>query len=231
MGIEIAHNHFHDCPSSAIRLEGNDMLVNSNLVERCVLESDDQGALDIYANPTYAGIEIVGNVWRDIGRGGRFAPCGQAAVRFDDVISGVKVRLNRFRNCGYGHFGAVQINGGRLNVVDNNLFVDCRRDCSINVRRPDWWHQTMTTGYGAPKIAAVKPGEGVWATRYPYLADLLEWPCMNFVSRNLYVNTPRTCRPLGETGNIALPAEPDTLPEGYDALGPLAGFGVAPDAQ
>ena len=33
VGIEIAFNHFHDCPSSAVRLEGNDMLVNSNLVE------------------------------------------------------------------------------------------------------------------------------------------------------------------------------------------------------
>ena len=203
VGMEIAFNHFHDCPSSAIRLEGNDMLVNSNLVENCVLESDDQGAIDIYANPTYAGIEIVGNIWRDIGRGGRFVPCGQAAIRFDDIISGVKVRLNRFYNCGYAHFGAVQINGGRLNVVDGNVFVDCRLDCSINIRKPEWWQRTMTDGYCKPKIAAVKPAEGVWRERYPYLSKLLEWPCMNFVSRNVYVNTPRTCRQIGENGNVS----------------------------
>ena len=191
VGMEIAFNHFHDCPSSAIRLEGNDMLINSNLVENCVLESDDQGAVDIYANPTYAGIEIVGNTWRDIGRGGRFVPCGQAAIRFDDVISGVKVRLNRFYNCGYAHFGAVQINGGRLNVVESNFFVDCRRDCSINIRKPEWWRRTMTEGYCKPKIEAVKPAEGVWRKRYPYLSRLLDWPCVNFVSRNVYANTPK----------------------------------------
>ncbi|MBR2982443.1 MAG: right-handed parallel beta-helix repeat-containing protein [Kiritimatiellae bacterium] len=218
VGIEIAFNHFHDCPSSAVRLEGNDMLVNSNLVENCVLESDDQGAVDIYANPTYAGIEIIGNVWRNIGRGGAFVPCGQAAVRFDDVISGVKVRLNKFYNCGYAHFGAVQINGGRLNVIDNNLFVNCRRDCSINVRSEAWWRHTMSEGYCKPKIAAVRPCEPPWNERYGYLTRLLEWPCMNFVSRNIYVNTPLTCRAEGENGNISMAAEPERLPEGYDSF-------------
>ena len=221
VGMEIAFNHFHDAPSSAVRLEGNDILLNSNLVENCVLESDDQGAVDIYANPTYAGIEIIGNVWRDIGRGGPFVPVGQAAIRFDDIISGVKVRLNRFYNCGYAHFGAVQINGGRLNVVDNNLFVDCRKDCSVNIRRPEWWKKTMTTGYASAKIAAVKPTGEPWRSRYPYLVDILGWPCMNFISRNVAVRTPRTRRPPGENGNIVLSAEPTGMPVGYDALPPL----------
>ena len=218
VGMEIAFNHFHDAPSSAVRLEGNDMLLNSNLVENCVLESDDQGAVDIYANPTYAGIEIIGNVWRDIGRGGSFVPVGQAAVRFDDIISGVKVRLNRFYNCGYAHFGAVQINGGRLNVVDNNLFVDCRKDCSINIRRPEWWKRVMTTGYASKKIVAVKLTEEPWCSRYPYLVDILDWPCMNFISRNVTVRTPRTRRQPGENGNITLDDEPKCMPEGYDQL-------------
>ena len=181
------------------------MLVTSNLVENCVLESDDQGAVDIYANPTYAGIEIVGNTWRDIGRGGRFAPCGQAAVRFDDVISGVRVRRNRFYNCGYGHFGAVQINGGRLNVIDENLFVDCRRDCSVNTRRPDWWRQMMTEGYAAPKIRAVPTGESPWRERYPYMSRLLDWPCVNSFTRNVYINTPLTRSAPGENGNVVAP--------------------------
>ena len=220
VGVEIAYNHFHDAPSSAIRLEGNDMLVNSNLVERCVLESDDQGAIDIYANPTYAGIDIIGNTWRDIGRGGRFAPCGQAAVRFDDVISGVRVRLNRFYRCGIAQFGAVQINGGRLNVIDNNLFVDCRRDCSINRRSPSWWEKTMTSGYCAPKIAAVKPALSPWKERYPYVAEILSWPAVNYISRNIYVRTPHASRSPNVNGNIHLDEEPQTMPPGYDRLGP-----------
>jgi hypothetical protein len=221
VGIEISQNHLHDAPSSAIRLEGNDMLILSNLVERCVLESDDQGAVDIYANPTYAGIRIIGNTWRDIGRGGPFAPCGQAAVRFDDVISGVEVRLNRFYRCGIGHFGAVQINGGRLNVIDNNLFVDCRLDCSVNQRTAAWWERTMTEGYCAPKIRAMKVEQSPWRERYGYLAEILSWPCVNYISRNLYVNTQWTSRARGVNGNRSFPSEPETLPPGYDKLGPL----------
>ena len=76
----------------------------------------------------------------------------------------------------------------------------------------------MTTGYGKPKIDAVKPNESPWRERYPYMLDLLEWPCMNFISRNMYVNTPRTRRPVGENGNIVLDEEPDCMPEGYDPL-------------
>ena len=145
-------------------------------------------------------------------------PVGQAAIRFDDIISGVKVRLNRFYNCGYAHFGAVQINGGRLNVIDNNLFVDCRKDCSVNIRRPGWWKNTMTTGYASKKIAAVKPAEEPWRSRYPYLVDILGWPCVNFISRNVAVRTPRTRRPPGENGNIILDKEPVRMPEGCDRL-------------
>ena len=40
-GTEVAHNHFHDMLSSAMRIEGNDHHVVSNIVERVVTESDD----------------------------------------------------------------------------------------------------------------------------------------------------------------------------------------------
>jgi hypothetical protein len=51
-GTEGTHNHFHDMLSSAMRIEGNDHHVVSNIVERVVTESDDQGGIDIYANPS-----------------------------------------------------------------------------------------------------------------------------------------------------------------------------------
>lgn len=41
-GTEVAYNHFHDMPSSALRLEGNDHRIVSNVIERVVTESDDQ---------------------------------------------------------------------------------------------------------------------------------------------------------------------------------------------
>lgn len=227
VGTVIARNHFHDCPSSAMRLEGNDFLLASNRVERCVTESDDQGAVDIYADPTYAGIRIIGNVWRDCGVGENpFAPCGQCAVRFDDIISGVTVFGNRFYNSGRAHFGAVQINGGRLNRIDNNLFVDCARDVSIGDRAPAWWKKTMTEGYAKPKLDAVKFDRPPYSVRYPYLKDILSWPSVNYISRNVYVNVKRPTRLDGENGCRVYAELPHDLPKGIDpfpqdeAIGP-----------
>ena len=133
VGAEIACNRLCDVPSSAIHLGGNDLLVLSNIVERAVLEPDDQGAVDIYNDPTFAGIYFGWNLWRDIGSPKPFpnASQGQAAIRFDDKISTMTVFGNQFVRCGKGNFGAVQINWGRNNVIDNNLFVDCSFGVSI----------------------------------------------------------------------------------------------------
>ena len=121
-GTEVVYNRFHDMPSSAMRLEGNDFLISMNLVEDVLLESGDQGAVDIWGNPSYQGNVYAYNVWRRIGRRGH----GQASIRFDDRISGQLVYGNRFEDaCDGRHFGAVQINGGRRNVIDNNVFVGC----------------------------------------------------------------------------------------------------------
>ena len=177
VGVSIVRNSFRDAPSSAIRLEGNDHLVASNLVEDCVLESDDQGAVDIYANPTYAGIRIVGNVWRRIGRGGPMMHAGQAAVRLDDFISGVEVSGNRFIDCGHWKvFGAVQINGGRHNVVVSNLFEKCRKAVSNQKRTDAQWCKRLTgDGPIGKMLAAAHVDRPPFSERYPDLKNILEW--------------------------------------------------------
>ena len=52
---------------------------------------------------------------------------GAAGVRPDDMISGVAVYGNIFERCGTINFGGVQIHGGRENLVEGNLFIDCHR--------------------------------------------------------------------------------------------------------
>lgn len=137
-GTRVERNHFHDMRSSAMRLEGNDFLIVSNLVEDVVLESDDQGGVDVYSNPTYA-MWFVGNTWRNIGRGGEFVRCGQAAIRFDDRVSNMIVTGNRFENCSWKKFGAVQINCGRNNTIDKNVFVGGVRAASIQRMSMERW--------------------------------------------------------------------------------------------
>ncbi len=187
-GTEVARNLFHDMRSSAMRLEGNDWWIASNIVERVVTESDDQGGIDIYANPTYAGDVICFNVWRDIGCGGENVPCGQAGVRFDDAVSTMYVYGNYFENCSHGHFGAVQMNGGRNNTVDNNVFVNCAKGVTIGRWSKDRWEayfRRPNVVYWRTKVIDVsKPP---YADRYPGIADLPQMPLVNWLTRNVVV--------------------------------------------
>ena len=41
------------------------------------------------------------------------------------MISGVAIYGNVFERCGAVQFGGVQIHGGKDNLVDGNLFMDC----------------------------------------------------------------------------------------------------------
>ena len=191
-GTEVAHNHFHDMLSSAMRIEGNDHHVVSNIVERVVTESDDQGGIDIYANPTYAGVYIAFNVWRDIGCGGENAPCGQAGVRFDDAVSTMTVYCNYFENCSFGHFGCVQMNGGRNNTVDNNVFVNSPKGVSVGQWGEDRWHSYFKrknvewwTKEETP--IALPP----YSEKYPGIAQLPEMGAVNYLTRNVVVGPGR----------------------------------------
>ena len=144
VGTLVEGNRFSDLKSSAINMRGNDQLIYNNFIERCVLESDDQGALDTYGYVSFQGNRIVGNVWKDIGgeaHDGYVA--GQAGVRLDDNISGVYIASNVFINASKGDFGAINVNGGRANVIEDNVFIDCRskRDAAITIGRncSPWW--------------------------------------------------------------------------------------------
>lgn len=128
-GIKVNNNQFRYSSSSAMRLEGNDFTIEYNVISNVVNESDDQGGIDIYYNPSYRGIVIQYNHWSDIKGGTRY---GTAGIRLDDMISGVTIFGNIFERCGAIKFGAVQIHGGKDNLVENNLFFDCSAAVSIS---------------------------------------------------------------------------------------------------
>ncbi|MBO7688032.1 MAG: right-handed parallel beta-helix repeat-containing protein [Kiritimatiellae bacterium] len=191
-GTEVVHNHFHDMLSSAMRIEGNDHHVVSNIVERVVTESDDQGGIDIYANPSYAGIYIAFNVWRDIGCGGENAPCGQAGVRFDDAVSSMTVYCNYFENCSFSRFGCVQMNGGRNNTIDNNLFVNSPKGVSAGQWGQDRWHayfkRPNVVRWTEEETSIRKPP---YSEKYPGIAQLPEMGPVNYLTRNVVVGPGR----------------------------------------
>ncbi len=127
----MAHNLLYDCPSSTLRIEGNDHLIEYNEVHSAVRESDDQGGMELFLNPTYRGVVFRYNYFHHNGKTGREpAVHGQAAIRLDDAISGVLIYGNVFYRSANGNFGAVQINSGRDNVIDNNIFAECKQGIS-----------------------------------------------------------------------------------------------------
>lgn len=180
-GNRIAHNRFERIPSSAMRIEGNDHLIELNQVRHVVQESDDQGGIDMFGNPLYRGVLIRWNRWTDIIGG---TECGAAGIRLDDMISGIVLHGNLFERCGARLFGGVQIHGGKENVVDNNVFIDCHAGISFSRWDEPRWRKSVE-----PFLA--QAGQEPYRSRYPDLARLLDEPNVNFISRNLVLNTPQ----------------------------------------
>jgi hypothetical protein len=193
-GNRVAHNCFERMPSSALRVEGNDQLVELNVIRHAVQESDDQGGLDSFGNPLYRGIVIRWNHWSDI-RGG--TQCGAAGVRLDDMISGVAVYGNVFERCAAVQFGGIQIHGGKDNLVDGNLFLDCHAGISFSHWGEKRWLKAIR---GFLPEAASPP----YANRYPALARLTADADVNFVSRNVFVRCKATFLRDGGTERMAL---------------------------
>jgi len=178
-GNRVAHNLMGDCPSSVVRIEGNDHVLEYNRVYRAVLESEDQGAMELFGNPTYRGVVFRYNYFSDIGPQDHIeGPAGRAAIRLDDVISGVLVYGNIFHRAAQS-FGAVQINGGRDNVIENNLFAECEKG--------------ITGGYDPGNKLWERLGKDsafimseLYLKRYPELKRLGTEPGLNFARRNVF---------------------------------------------
>jgi len=177
-GNRIAHNLFEKIPSSAMRIEGNDHLIELNVIRNVVQESDDQGGLDMWGNPLYRDVVIRWNRWSDI-RGGTHT--GAAGVRLDDMISGVVVHGNIFERCGAVKFGGVQIHGGKENIIDGNLFVNCFAGISFSRWGRKRWLESI-------QRFLQQAGRRPYANRYPELAGLKQNEDVNRISRNLFAN-------------------------------------------
>lgn len=187
-GARVAHNRFHHAPSSAMRIEGNDHLVEFNQVDHVVQESDDQGGIDMWGNPSYRGVVIRYNRWQDIG-GGEI-PCGQAGIRFDDAISGMLVYGNLFERTSSGNFGGVQIHGGQMNIIDNNVFVGGRYGVSFSPWSQKRWEEYLSLDRVRKMLfddvnIRVPP----YRTRYPELPELFGNANINSLWRNVFVGS------------------------------------------
>ena len=191
-GALVAESSFERLPSSAIRIEGNDHVVAGCVFRHCVEESDDQGAIDIWGDPTYLGNKIAFNLFEDVGAEGT-AACGRAAVRLDDLIGGTDIYGNLFRRASRGNFGAVQVHGGR----HNRIFANVCEDCAIAVSFDPWEEGRRRDKLDEQEFrekCAGRADNPAWLERYPDLAFLRMGPDVNLVAGNLFVRCGRHFR-------------------------------------
>lgn len=187
VGHRIAHNLFHHSPHHGMRVEGFEHRIEYNEIHSVVYEFDDQSGIDMFGNPAYRGNEIRYNFWHHIGSGHNVA--GQSGIRLDDFISGTLLYGNVFYRCAGGRFGGIQIHGGKDNMADNNLFIDCRFAFSFSPWGGRRWLERLSRP--GTQAAIQRGGMDItkppFSTRYPDLARMKENPDRNYIWRNLAV--------------------------------------------
>lgn len=186
VGNRVAHNRIHDAPHTAVLFWGNDHVLEFNEVFRVCTETGDAGAFYIGRDWSQRGSVVRYNYFHDFTAGLDGEPGFNAvmAVYLDDMACGTTVFGNIM--CRIKH--AILVGGGRDNVVENNIFVDCPLAISLD-------HRGF---YGSAEVLfarlkAVNHERPPYSTRYPALARILdgnpELPVGNVITRNVSVRS------------------------------------------
>ena len=163
VGIRVAHNEMHDAPHSAIIYAGNDHLIERNDIHHVLRRTGDGGAVYCGRDWTTAGTIIQNNSFHDLVGISKW----ENAVYIDDQASGIIVRSNVFADC---HWGML-VGGGHNNVIEHNVFVDCTRAIHLDARGLGWAARTFDTL--KERLEAVPYQQEPWASRFPWLVDIL----------------------------------------------------------
>ncbi|HPA16226.1 MAG TPA: right-handed parallel beta-helix repeat-containing protein [Verrucomicrobiae bacterium] len=191
VGLRASHNLIHDAPHAAILFGGNDHIFEYNEIHNVCTESHDCGAIYAGRSWTLRGHVIQYNYLHHLcGKDG--GPCN--GIYLDDLFSSATVRGNVF----YQVLRPVFIGGGRDNVIENNVFVDCPKAIHIDARALGWCgpHADGRIKEAQEKgtIAGVRYKEPPFSTRYPQLVNLLDdepkKPKGNIVRRNIFWQGP-----------------------------------------
>ncbi len=191
VGIRVAHCLFHNSPHQAMRIEGYEHTVELNEFHSVVYESDDQSGIDLWGNPAYRGIVLRYNFFHHIGSGHDVA--GQAGIRLDDFISRVLMYGNVFYRAAGGKFGGIQIHGGKDNIADNNLLIDCKHAVSFSPWGRQRWETSLRSENtrGRVRQGGVDVAQPPHRERYPDLAAMEENADRNYIWRNAAVGCGR----------------------------------------
>ena len=166
VGNRVAHNLIHDAPHEAIAFSGNDHVIELNEIHSVCYESNDAGAIYSGRNWSWRGTVIRHNYMHHVSG---FRSRGCVGVYFDDILSGNAIVGNVF----YKVTRAAFIGGGRDNVVENNVFVDCKPALHVDARGMGKYDYGAST-IQPPRLREMPYKESPWKEHYPRLVGMLE---------------------------------------------------------
>ncbi len=206
VGNHIAFNELYNCPSSVIKVMGNDHIVEYNYIHNAVQESDDQACMDTSSNPTFRGtIFRYNKFFNNMKTGSEQTVNGQGAIRFDECISGMQVYSNIFYRSSNGLFGAVHINTGRDNLIDNNIFVECNKGIT-GKWYPKYIKWQQVAHNTAPQDFYATP---LYLSRYPAIATMTDNNGINSALRNIFYKCgPAIGKNFEISGNVEFGLDP-----------------------
>lgn len=183
VGNQIGNCYFHDLPHNAIRLFGNNHVIEYCEFTNTVMQASDAGT--VYGTKDWSGR---GNVIRycyfhhnyGLNSAGISGP-----VYLDDGTSGTFVYGNIF----YDNYatGDVLVGGGRDNISTNNIFCNPKSDFYINREviamhmdgrfLPGQWANSSSNAW-ASALKSVPYTDATWTAAYQHINDmLLDDPC------------------------------------------------------
>lgn len=185
VGNRVANNLIHHAPHSAILYGGNEHVLELNEIHHVAQETSDVGAFYTGRDWTTRGNLLRWNYIHDLGQMGAVGTMG---IYLDDCDSGDSLVGNVFYKAGRAAF----IGGGRDNLVENNIMVECDAAIHVDARgtsriqldaaESDSWNLLAK----AERLDYKQPP---WSTRYPKLASIMDQepllPLGNVVRRNV----------------------------------------------
>ncbi len=184
VGLRASHNLVHHAPHVGISFCGQENIVEFNEVHNVVRQANDAGA--IYSQP---GIDedwtMRGNIVRHnfVHHIYGYRGHGCMGVYLDDCFSSMACYGNIF----YQVPQAVFVGGGRDNITENNLFVDCNPAVHVDARGLGW--AAGIEPMLRQRLAEIPYDKPPWSERYPQLLTLLDnqpmAPVGNIFRRNI----------------------------------------------
>ncbi len=170
VGNRIAHNWIHDAPHMAIGLSGNEHVVEFNEVHNVCMDTDDAGAFYMGRDWTWRGNVVRYNYFHHIGR--FKSHVGVQSIYLDDWMSATTVYGNIVYRGGRG----VLVGGGRDNLIENNIFVECTPAVHVDSRGLGWakYYFDGKENTLIQRLNEIPYRQPPWSTRYPQLLTLYD---------------------------------------------------------